>query len=82
MNNDNEKRGKEKKILNEVLYLNEYEKKVHIITNEKRFYNGFIIDFTNSYLLLDDRIKGLIKIIYSDIYKIEEYKKQEGGKWI
>jgi len=47
---------------------------VHIDTNENKYYNGLIIEFSDKLIILLDRIIGEVPITISEIRNLEKFK--------
>lgn len=50
---------------------------VHITTHQGFWWNGNILLLKDNLLILNDRVKGSIPLLYKEINKIEEYKGKE-----
>lgn len=49
----------------------------HIDTKDKDFYNGLIIEFHETFLVINDRIIGETPIAFSEIETIEKFRENE-----
>lgn len=56
-----------------------FEKKIttHIDTWDSDFYNGLIIELHPTFLVINDRVRGLSPITFSKIRKIETFREKK-----
>ncbi len=47
----------------------------HIDTKDKDFYNGLIIELHESFVVINDRMLGKTPIAFSEINKIERFRR-------
>jgi len=50
----------------------------HIDTKDKSFFNGLIIEFHETFIVVNDRVLGLTPIAFSEIETIERFREVGG----
>ncbi len=48
--------------------------KVHLMKEDRQFYNGLILEHSDKHLIMNDRVVGEVFVFYSEINKIDNYK--------
>lgn len=63
-------------IRQKIKFFSENNIKIHIETDKNMFYNGFISDIKDEFIIFNDRMLGEIPIFYLEISKIERYQER------
>lgn len=67
--------------MNELIQIAQFlfEKRIttHIDTKNNDFFNGLIIEFNETFIVINDRMLGLTPIAFSDIKTIERFRGKE-----
>ena len=56
-----------------------FERKItiHISCNDKRFYNGLIIELHQEFILINNRVLGETPVYFSEINSVERFKEND-----
>lgn len=57
-------------------FFKQREEKVHIKLKTDRFYNGYIKEIDEEFLLLEDDVFGEIPVFFIEIFKIEKVRER------
>ena len=59
-----------------------FDKKIftHIDTKDKSYYNGLIIQLNQTFLVISDRVVGIVPVAFSEIEKINEFREKRDDK--
>ena len=61
-------------ILKKAQYYKLRNQYVHIVLDNGKFHNGYIIEINTDFLLFDDRMLGQMPIYFLEIKEIEKYR--------